>query len=122
MSPSERLRMTAVELCEPELPPVPISIGMKPVSTAHFESASSKPVIIMLVNVADSIRNISQGMRRFHISRTPVREYGLSEGAIPAMRSKSSVASSCRTSMTSSTVTMPTSRPSLSTTGMASRS
>ena len=114
--------MTAVELCEPELPPVPISIGMKPVSTAHFESASSKPVIIMLVNVADSIRNISQGMRRFHISRTPVREYGLSEGAIPAMRSKSSVASSCRTSMTSSTVTMPTSRPSLSTTGMASRS
>ena len=74
VSPRLRLRMTAVELWEPELPPVPISMGMKPVSTAQLASASSKPVIIMLVKVADNMRNISQGILRFHISSTPVRE------------------------------------------------
>ncbi len=76
----------------------------------------------MLVNVAESIRNISHGTRRFHISQVLVREYGLSEGVIAAMISKSSVASASMTSITSSTVTMPTRRPSLSTTGRAMRS
>ena len=71
VSPMDRLRMTAVELCEPELPPVPMSIGMKPVSTAVLARASSKRVMIMLVKVAESIRNISQGMRRFQSSKTP---------------------------------------------------
>ena len=122
VSPMDRLRITAVELWEPELPPVPISIGIKPVSTANLLSASSKWVIIMLVNVADSMRNISQGIRRFQSSPTVAREYGVSEGETPLMRSKSSVVSSSSTSMTSSTVTMPTSLSSLSTTGMARRS
>ena len=34
MSPSERARMTAVEACAPELPPVPISMGIKATSPA----------------------------------------------------------------------------------------
>ena len=76
----------------------------------------------MLVKVAESIRNISHGMRFFHISKIPVREYGLSDGVIPAMISKSSVVSCSITSIISSTVTMPTRRPSLSTTGRAIRS
>ena len=74
VSPMDRLRMTAVELCEPELPPVPMSMGMKPVRTANFASASSKWVIIMLVKVAESMRNISQGTRRLKSSTTPARE------------------------------------------------
>ena len=76
----------------------------------------------MLVNVAESMRNISHGMRFFHISIMPDLEYGLSDGVIPAMISKSSVVSCSMTSSTSSTVTMPTRRPSLSTTGSAIRS
>ena len=76
----------------------------------------------MLVKVAESMRNMSHGTRLFHISAAPVREYGLSEGVIAAMSSKSSVASASMTSMTSSTVTIPTSLPSLSTTGSAIRS
>ena len=114
--------MTAVDACAPELPPVPISMGMKATSPACTASISSNFVSIMLVKVADSIRNISHGMRFFHISSVPVLEYGLSDGVIPAMISKSSVVSSSMTSMTSSTVTMPTSRPSRSTTGIAIRS
>lgn len=116
------LRMTAVEACAPELPPVPMSMGIKPMSTACTASASSKEFIIRLVNVAESMRNISHGTRRFHISKALVLEYGLSEGVIAAISSKSSVASASITSMTSSTVTMPTRRPSLSTTGSAMRS
>ena len=46
----------------------------------------------------------------------------MSEGAIPAIFSKSSVVSSCKTSMASSTVTIPTSRFSWSTTGRALKS
>ena len=74
VSPRDRLRMTAVEDWAPELPPVPISMGMKATSPACTASISSKVVRIMLVKVAESIRNISQGMRFFHISKGPVRE------------------------------------------------
>ena len=68
------LRMTAVDACAPELPPVPISIGIKPMSTACTASASSKELIIMLVNVAESMRNMSHGTLRFHMSHALVRE------------------------------------------------
>ena len=122
ISPSDRLRITAVEACAPELPPVPISIGIKATSAGTTASIPSKLVRIMLVKVAESIRNSSQGMRFFQISRTGVREYGVSEGSIPAIFSMSSVVSCSITSSTSSTVTMPTRRISLSTTGMTIRS
>ena len=68
VSPRDRLRITAVDACAPELPPVPISMGMKATSPACTASISSNFVSIMLVNVADSIRNISHGMRFFQIS------------------------------------------------------
>ena len=55
--------MMVTEACEPELPPVSISIGMKAVSTTCAASASSKPVMIMPVKVAEIISSISQGMR-----------------------------------------------------------
>ena len=55
--------MTAVADCAPEFPPVPISIGMKATSPGTTASISSKEVKIMLVKVAESIKNISQGIR-----------------------------------------------------------
>ena len=110
------------ELWPPELPPVSISMGMKFVSTMLAAKAPSKEASIPLVNVADIIRNRSQGTRLRQVANTPVFIYGLSDGAIAAIFSISSVASSWITSMASSTVTMPTSRPSASTTGRARKS
>ena len=74
ISPRDRARMTAVEAWAPELPPVPMSMGMKATSPACTASISSNEVRIMLVKVAESIRNMSQGMRFFQISTIPVRE------------------------------------------------
>lgn len=66
---------------------------MNAISPACTARRFSKLVRIMLVNVAESMRNISHGMRFFHISIMPDLEYGLSDGVIPAMISKSSVVS-----------------------------
>ena len=66
--------MTAVDACAPELPPVPISMGMKATSAACTASMSSKCVRMTLVKVAEIIRNSSQGTRFFQISIVPVRE------------------------------------------------
>ena len=56
-------QITAVADCPPELPPVPISMGINGMRPAMTDSRASKLVRIMLVKVAESIRNISQGMR-----------------------------------------------------------
>ena len=74
---------------------------------------------IIPVKVADSISTISQGMRAFQVEKMEVFRYGLSEGSIAAIFSKSSVVSSSITSIASSTVTIPMRRFSWSTTGMA---
>ena len=62
-SPRLMARMIVTEACEPELPPVSISIGIKAVSTTCAASALSKPVMIIPVKVAETISSISQGMR-----------------------------------------------------------
>ena len=82
-------------------------------------SASSKRAMIWPVNVAETIRSSSQGIRDLYVSQTLVLRYGLSVGSIAAIFSISSVVSSSMTSMASSTVMMPTRRSSLSTTGRA---
>ena len=64
--------MTATEDWEPELPPVPESMGIKEVSTTQAARALSNCVMIMPVKVADSISSISQGMRERQVSKTPV--------------------------------------------------
>ena len=53
---------------------IPMSIGMNDASATCVAKASSKCVTIMPVNVAESMRNISHGMRFFQISTTLVRE------------------------------------------------
>ena len=55
--------MIVTEACEPELPPVSISIGIKAVSTTCAASAFSKFVMIRPVKVAEIISSASQGMR-----------------------------------------------------------
>ncbi len=64
ISPSESARITAIALCEPQLPPVPMSIGMKIVSATVFCSSFSKADIIIPVKVDVSVRSISQGILR----------------------------------------------------------
>ena len=110
------------EVCPPAFPPVSISMGTKTVSIGSADSAPSKCPRIVEVKVADTISSNSHGMRLDHVSRTPVLRYGLSVGTIAAIFSMSSVTSSSMTSMASSTVTIPTSRCSLSTIGSASKS
>ena len=74
VSPRDRDRITAVLAWAPLFPPVPISVGINAISAAWTASMSSKCVRIILVKVADSIRNMSQGMRFFQISRMLLRE------------------------------------------------
>ena len=65
--------MTATDDWEPELPPVPDSMGMKEVKITQAARADSKPVMMSPVKVAESISSMSQGMRAFQVSKTPVR-------------------------------------------------
>ena len=119
---SEIPRITDTLDWEPQFPPVSISMGIYAVSTVTAANASSNPAIICPVNVADTISSNSHGIRERNVSKTPVLRYGLSDGRIAAIFSISSVVSSCNTSIASSTVTMPTRRSSLSTTGSARKS
>ena len=121
-SPRDIARIMVTDACPPELPPVSISIGMNRVRAALAARASSKKPRMVPVKVAEIISSSSQGMRCFQVSTTPVWKYGLSVGRMAAIFSMSSVASSSITSMASSTVMMPTSRSSPSTTGRAVRS
>ena len=74
-------------------------------------------MIIEPVKAAETVSTRSHGMRFLNISRTESFIYGLSDGVTAPILSISSVASSRMTFITSSTVTMPTSLSSLSTTG-----
>ena len=65
--------MTATLDWLPQLPPVPMSMGMKPMSTEHTARESSKLEMTMPVKVAESISSISQGSRLLTVSHTPER-------------------------------------------------
>ena len=99
-----------------------MSIGINATSAGKAVSADSNELIMLPVKVADTISKSSHGILFSHMLKTPVFKYGLSFGVIAAIFSISSVASSSMTSIASSTVTIPTSLPSLSTTGSASTS
>ena len=120
-SPIAIPRMIMVLLWLPEFPPVSISIGIKLTRSGIAAKAFSYFTRIPPVIVLESIKIRSHGILFFANVKTPVFRYGFSLGSIAAIFSKSSVASSSMTSMTSSTVMIPTRRSSLSTTGMESR-
>ena len=71
-SPRLVARMTVTLAWLPELPPMPISMGMKPVRAAQAASWFSNAVRIMAVKVALTIRTVSHGMRLFQVSKTLV--------------------------------------------------
>ena len=73
ISPRLRPRMTMTEDWLPQLPPVLISMGIKAMRAALAARPCSKPVMIMPVKVADTIRISSQGMRCFQMSKVLVR-------------------------------------------------
>ncbi len=120
--PSARPRITIIEDCAPQFPPVSISMGMKAASATADCSTDSNPVMMRPVMVADTISTISHTMRLRNISKGLVLRYSFSEGAMAAIFSMSSVFSCWMTSMMSSTVIRPTRRPSPSTTGNSDRS
>ena len=72
MFPSDRPRIMVADACPPALPPVSMSIGMNAVRTTLAASFSSKPVIIIPVNVAETMSKRSHGMRLRKVSITPV--------------------------------------------------
>ena len=123
MSPTAIPRMISVAAWLPVFPPVPMRSGKYDTSTITDESMSSNWAIIAPVTMSDTERNMSQGILVFTWERTLMSRYSVSVSSrIPAIRSKSSVFSSSITSMISSTVIMPTSLSSLSTTGIARKS
>ena len=118
ISPTAIPRMIIVLLWLPEFPPVSINIGIKLTRSGIAAKAFSYFTRIPPVIVLESIKIRSHGILFFASVNTPVFKYGFSLGSMAAIFSKSSVASSSMTSMTSSTVMIPTRRSSLSTTGM----
>ena len=100
---------------------MPISNGMKNASIATASSALSKNCSTLTVRVNAIASMSSQGARLRASWNTVAVRYGRSSGSAPPAREKSSVSSASRTSIASSTVIMPTSRSSRSTTGRATR-
>ena len=121
ISPRAMPRITMVLLWLPEFPPVSINIGIKLTNSGTAAKAVSYFTRIAPVMVLDSIRIRSHGILFFASWNTLVFKYGFSLGSMAAIFSKSSVASSSMTSITSSTVMIPTRRSSLSTTGIHKR-
>jgi len=61
-------RMMDTQACEPELPPVSISMGMNAVRHGRAASEFSNLVMTMPVSVAETISSSSHGIRFFQIS------------------------------------------------------
>ena len=70
ISPRDSERMIVTEDCEPELPAVPISIGINEVRTIDAARLDSNESIIMVVNVAEIISMSNHGIRLLKISNT----------------------------------------------------
>ena len=122
ISPTAIPRMTSVLACEPQLPPVSISMGMKAARIAAWLIRFWQRPMMAPVNVAEIIRTRSQTILFRARRKMLVFRYSSSDGFRAAIFSKSSVFSASMTSTISSMVMMPTMRSSLSTTGMAFKS
>ena len=113
------LRTAMVAVCAPAFPPCPATTGISAASSVKRASVSSKRLTMAAAAKAHSRLTSIHGSRRRTLVRTGLNTR--SPSSSPTMRYMSSVASSASTSITSSAVVAPTSRPSPSTTGMASR-
>ena len=70
ISPVDNPLITVTDDCDPQLPPVPISIGIYAVRTMQADKRFSKEEIIRLVNVEDIISIKSHGNLAFQIENT----------------------------------------------------
>ena len=112
-------RITRVDACEPELPPLEIIKGTNKASTtARLISFSKKP-IAEAVSISPIKSSTSHPALFFTICKKEIVKYGSPKASIPANLWISSVASSSATSKTSSIVTIPINTPNESTTGSA---
>ena len=111
-------RTIMVEDCVPILPPIPIITGMNAASTIVFCSISSKTPIINAARIPPTQLANSHGRRMRALSQEDFKRISRSLPA-PTICKKSSVASSRIMSTTSSTITIPNSWSSESTTGTA---
>ena len=112
-----RERITSVLDCAPAFPPVSVSIGINVIRSGIAVSVSSNLPRIPPETISAIISTTSQIIRCPTIRMTGVLRYGASSGVVPAIFWKSSVVSCVRTSIASSTVMIPTSRSSASSTG-----
>ena len=115
-------RMISDVACEPELPPLAMMSGKNSESTnALLISFSNRP-IAHVVNIPPTKSTLSHPTRFLIMSPKRVCVYASSRASRPPKRWTDSVCSSWMASMTSSTVTMPSTRPTSSTTGSAIKS
>ena len=93
--------------CEPELPPELMTSGMNIASTTAFEISPSKCCIAVAVSISERNSAHSQPARFRIIAPKLICVYGSSSASIPPNFCTSSVCSRTMASITSSTVTMP---------------
>ena len=121
-SPSASARTISVAACDPELPPDEIISGRK---SARMTAVS---IVDENADIAVAVRNPPRKSTTSHVARLRTSSnsgtsmYGSSSTSTAPNRCISSVACSSATSSTSSSVMMPNSLLSMSTTGSAKRS
>ena len=121
-SPSASARITSVDACDPELPPLEMISGTNSARMTAFSISCSKKPIAVAVSISPRNSAVSQPARFWIMRAKPICMYGSSSASLPPKRWMSSVASASATSSTSSTVTMPIRTPAESVTGSAVRS
>ena len=118
-SPRASARTTSVEAWEPELPPLLMMSGTKSARMTARAISSWKRPIAVAVSISLRKRAESHPPRFRTMVQKPMSKYGASRASMPPNFWMSSVASSWTTSTMSSTVTMPFTCRSSSSTGMA---
>ena len=121
ISPSAIARMMSDVACEPELPPELMTSGMNIARSAARSISLWNPCIAVAVSISDRKSAHNHGARFRIIWKKPMSMYGASSGRVPPNFWASSVCSRTIASMTSSTVTMPSTWSPSSMTGTASR-
>ena len=92
-SPSASARMTSVEACDPELPPLEMISGTNSASTTARAISFSKKPIAVAVSISPRNSTVSQPARFCTIRRNAMSMYGSSSASDPPSFWMSSVAS-----------------------------
>ena len=85
-SPSASARMTSVDACEPELPPLEMISGTNSASVTALAISFSKKPIAVAVSISPRNSAVSQPARFFTILSRAIFMYGSSRASDPPMR------------------------------------